>query len=866
VTDLDSQRTWPIKDRGSSPGVERLRRSLAGRYVIEEEIGWGGMAVVYRAREVGSARPVAIKVLLTEVAATVGPDRFLREIRIASELAAPNILPIYESGQAGDDLYYVMPYVEGQSLRSVLERRTFVPIDETLRLAAEVGEALDFAHRHGIVHRDIKPENILIDEGRAVLADFGIARAINVAAGDSITSGALVIGTPIYMSPEQGSGQRNVDGRSDLYSLACVVYEMLAGTPPFHGPTPEAIQARKTQEAMPSIRTVRPAVPEPMEDALRRALAVIPADRFATAGEFLRALGTPVDIRQRRHKALTLGATLLVALAAIGLAIRNDRPAAAPAARLVVAEFSNRTGDSTLDAVGFMAADWLTEGLQRAGAIDVVPMLTALEVSRFLRGAAESTPGKALRGMREETGADVVVTGSYYRTDDTLALVSQITDLRTGRVLTSIGPITTPLGNPLAGVVQMRTRAMGYLASRMDERLASSAGLDATPPTYEAYQEFSTGMLAYASSDFAVATRHLLRAFALDSSAPTPLLFASISLSNQGRYTEADSIAQILALRRNALNPFYQSWLDYRLAFLAGDRPRALAAVRRLATQAPRSKATYNLAVEALENGYLDEAIRALKSLPPDRGPMRGWLHYWELLGTAYHLKGDLDAETRVGEEARRRYPDRLFALLPSVRALAARGEDSELNRLLTGAAQLGSDPYGVTLGSLLREAGDEAQAHGRSQTGAGYYQRSLDWHLIRLRNASATHADSVATANLLYALGRWRESDALLHADGTVAEEVGLRGMLAARLGKVEEASAIATRLGADGRPHQLGAPFLAQARVAGVLRDTALALSAIREAFSHGRHYDLWIHRTPELGLLRPNRVYQELVRPKP
>jgi tetratricopeptide (TPR) repeat protein len=865
VTDLDSQRTVPGKNPTSSHGLERLRQALSGRYQIEQEIGAGGMAVVYRARESPGGRQVAIKVLLAEVAATVGADRFLREIRIASELEAPNIVPIYDSGRCGDDLYYVMPYVEGRSLRAVLERRTFLPIDEALRLATEVGEALDFAHQHGIVHRDIKPENILIDAGRAMLADFGIARAIDVAAGDSITSGALVIGTPVYMSPEQGSGQRTIDGRSDLYSLACVVYEMLAGAPPFHGPTPEAIQARKTQEPMPAIRTVRPAVPEPMEDALRRALAVIPADRFATAGEFVRALGRPPDTRRRRARVLAVGVLLVLALAIILLS-RSGRPAAAVPARLVVAEFSNRTGDSTLDAVGFMAADWLTEGLQRAGAVEVVPTLTAMEASRFLRGSAESTPGRALRGMREETGADVVVTGSYYRSGDTLALVSQITDVRTGRVLTSIGPIATSVANPVAGVAQLRTRAMGYLASTMDERLASSAGLDATPPTYEAYQEFSVGMLAYASSDFATAATHLLRAFVVDSSAPTPLLFASISLSNQGRYGEADSVAQILAGRRNALNPFYQTWLDYRLAFLAGDRPRALAAVRRLASQAPRSKATYNLAVEALENGYLDEAIRALKSLPPDRGPMRGWLHYWELLGTAYHLKGDLDSEKRVGEEARRRYPDRPFALLPSVRALAAAGDTSGLDRLLGDAARLGSDRYGVTLGSLLREAADEALAHGRSQMAARYYQRSLDWYLRRLHDPSAAHSDSVTAANLLYAVGRWQQAEAVLHADGAAAEEVGLRGLLAARMGRVDEARAIANALGADRRPHQLGAPFLAQARVAGLLLDTVLALSAVREAFSHGRHYDLWIHRTPELAILRSNPAFRELVRAKP
>ena len=851
-----------------SDSLDEVREALEGRYAIERELGSGGMAVVYLAKDLQHGRSVAVKILRSDIAACLGPERFVREIRILSQLTHPNILPLYDSGRVGDRLFYVMPRAEGGSLRDTLKKRTFLPLDEVLRVAAEVGEALDFAHSHGIVHRDIKPENILNEAGHAVVADFGIARAIDVAAGDTLTSGSLVVGTPAYMSPEQGSGQGNIDGRSDIYSLACVVYEMIAGNVPYQGPTPDVIHARKALEPMPPIRTVRPTVPAGIEEALRRGLAVIPADRFSTAGDFVAALRRPA--RPRRWRTLALGAAATVTAVTLALLLSyraRQRLQRATHDRVAVAEFVNRTGDSKLDAVGFMAADWITEGLQRTRTIEVVPMLSALEASLYVRARAESGPAppNTLGVMRAETGADIVVSGSFYRSGDTLTFQSQVTDVRLGKVLVAIGPVLAPVANPVLAIGELRTRAMGFLASANDERLAASAGLEGAPPTYEAYQEFSAGMFGYVSSDFESASAHLMQAYQSDSTYPTPLLFASISLSNQGRNREADSVAHILDRMRGRLNPFYQDWLDYRLAYLAGDRPRALLAVRRLAGRAPGTKATYNLAVEALENGYLDEAISALKSLPPDRGPMRGWIPYWELLGTAYHLKGDYKAELRVGAQARSKYPGRLFALLPSVRALAALARTSELDALLRQAGDLGRDPYGTSPGSVLREAGDESLAHGQAAAARTYFARSLRWYTDRMNGHSASHADSMVTANLFYALGAWKESVALVGPTPAASEDIGLLGLLEVRLGRSDEGRRIALRLGADRSPYQFGGGFLAQARIAGLLRDTMMALNAVENAFKAGREYDLWIHRTPELALLRSNRRFQDLVTPK-
>ncbi len=273
---------------------DRLRAALAERYRIDQEVGQGGMATVYRAEDLKHARPVAIKVLRPELASLgYEPARFLREIRIAARLNHPQILPLHDSGQCDGILYYVMPYMTGETLRRRLDRDKQLPIDEALRIVRAVALALDYAHRQDVLHRDIKPENILLQEGEPVVADFGVARAISAAGADVVTERGLTVGTPTYMSPEQAGAERELDGRSDVYSLACVLYEMLAGQPPFSGSNAQATMFRQATETAPSIRAVRPNVPPAIEQALAKALAKDPAHRIPTAAAFAEALALP---------------------------------------------------------------------------------------------------------------------------------------------------------------------------------------------------------------------------------------------------------------------------------------------------------------------------------------------------------------------------------------------------------------------------------------------------------------------------------------------------------------------------------------------------------------------------------------------
>jgi hypothetical protein len=299
----------------------QLAIALGDRYQIEREIGAGGMATVYLARDIKHDRMVALKVLRPDLAAVLGTERFLAEIRITAQLDHPHILTLIDSGAADGFLYYVLPYVRGESLRQKLDREKQLGVEETLAIAQAVGAALDYAHRQGVVHRDIKPENILFHEGEPMLTDFGIALAVREAAGSRLTETGISLGTPQYMSPEQATGDRQLDARSDVYSLGAVVYEMLAGEPPHTGPTVQAVIAKLLTERPTSLRLLRDALPEETDRAVAKALAQVPADRYSSAGAFVAALHAPATSRRNTVRGRRIALPALAGVVALALAV-----------------------------------------------------------------------------------------------------------------------------------------------------------------------------------------------------------------------------------------------------------------------------------------------------------------------------------------------------------------------------------------------------------------------------------------------------------------------------------------------------------------------------------------------------------------
>ncbi|HEU5041620.1 MAG TPA: protein kinase, partial [Gemmatimonadales bacterium] len=389
----------------------------------------GGMATVWLARDLRHHRPVAIKVLHPELSAVLGPERFAKEIEVTARLQHPHILPLFDSGAAGGLLYYVMPYVEGESLRQRIARERQLPLDAAIQITRDAGSALQYAHERGIVHRDVKPENIMLSGGQAVVADFGIARALHAAGAEQLTVSGIVVGTPQYMSPEQAGGGA-VDGRSDQYSLACTLYEMLSGQPPFTGPSVQAVIARHSLDPVPGLRVVRQAVPAAVEAAILRAMAKVPADRFPSMQRFLEALGAPDSASSAatapapaqsrppsrvRGRVLAVLAGVLVAIAAWWAMQGRGTPDAHRAARAVTSiavlpfqELSS-TDSSYL-------GDGLTEGL----IADLAQIGSLKVISRSSSGAMAQDTALSLAEVAAELGVDAVVRGSVRRTGDSV--------------------------------------------------------------------------------------------------------------------------------------------------------------------------------------------------------------------------------------------------------------------------------------------------------------------------------------------------------------------------------------------------------------------------------------------------------------
>jgi eukaryotic-like serine/threonine-protein kinase len=408
--------------------LEQLTAALGDRYRVERELGHGGMAVVFLAEDLKHRRRVAIKLLKPDLSAVVGSERFLREIEIAASLQHPHILPLFDSGEAGGLLYYVMPFAEGESLRQRLAREQQLPLDAALQITREVGSALQYAHEHGVIHRDIKPENVVLSGGQAVVADFGIARALHAASPEQLTLTGMVVGTPQYMSPEQSAGAA-VDGRSDQYSLACTLYEMLSGQPPFTGPSSQAIIARHSLEPVPSLRIVRQTVPQAVEGAIMKAMAKVPADRFGSMRQFLDALATPeiTSVRpalpawsqnrprvgRRAMSALAVG--LLAAAAAWWFAAGRTARGAHTGPRVVTAVAVLPFRDPASSPDSSYLADGMTEGL-----IADLAQVGSLKVISGASGSMAQGTGRSMAEVGRELGVDAIVKGSIRRAGDSV--------------------------------------------------------------------------------------------------------------------------------------------------------------------------------------------------------------------------------------------------------------------------------------------------------------------------------------------------------------------------------------------------------------------------------------------------------------
>src|SRR2546425_49965 len=880
--------------------LDSLRESLAPRYDVEREIGAGGMARVFLAVEQHPHRRVAIKVLDPEVSTRLLRERFIREVDVSSNLSHPHIVPIFSAGEVDGLFYYVMPYIEGESLRHRLLRERKLSLEAALHIARDVADALGFAHGQGIIHRDIKPENILLSGDHAIVADFGIARAISAAGSLTLTQAGQPIGSPVYMSPEQAMALGDLDARTDIYSLGCVLFEMLAGESPVTSMTERRVHNWTALETSKALQGAHTGVVRTVKHAISRALAPLPDDRFPTVTEFATALGAPAYRtsvptrgifagRRGRRGALVLGVAL--ALLGGGAAVRllGNRGSQLNERRVVVAVIENHTGDRALDNIGHMAADWVTQGLAQTGLVEVVSSMSVMTSSVGPGGRGPSRLDAAgIQTLGRETGAGTVVSGAYYVQADSIRFQVQISAASDGTVLRALEPLGGPISQPLTVVEAVRQRVMAALATLFDSRLSLWAKARGQPPTFAAYQEFIQGLDRMVQFDSRGAIGHFRSAAQEDTTFRLPLIFAAHEHMDLGEFATADSIAHAVERAPGRLSPLDEHYLRWVLAQVRGDRQRALETAREMVTIAPNSETLWLVAQGALALNRPREMITALTTLGPDRGLFRGWSVYWFYLTFAHHLVDDHGRELKEAREGRRRHPTDFAVLAAEVRALAALGRTAEINERLVDAPSFPPQP-GWSPADTARIAALERGAHAHAADAAAPGQWAVRWLESRPPAEARSTANRFRLALAYYLGGRLDDTRRLLEglatetppgpADYATMRWIaiitgdspdaltlqGFQGVLAARQGRRADALRFDRTLQAINPRYIYGRHTMWRARIPSVLGEPDTALALVQEAFAQGYPRGGVMHLFPSLRSLREYPAYRELLTPK-
>lgn len=810
----------------------RVASALEGRYVLDQEIGRGGMGAIFLAHETKHQRDVILKVLRPDVSVSVGRQRFEAEVRIAARLAHPHIVPLLDSGEAAGLLYFVMPRIPGETLRERLKRHGRLATADAMRLLRDVADALMHAHEHGVVHRDLKPENILCSGDHAFLLDFGIAQWAVVPSDDRITGAGIAVGTPRYMAPEQAAG-RAVDHRADLYAWGLVASEMLLGE---HGRDVD-------------LATARSDLPEGFGTLIYRCLAPDPEHRPRSAGTLVAALDaimtggslrepTPVPAEPTSARWPVVVILGIGGFLAGALWLTSRPPAVVSPGQLrmpiAVAPFRDESADSGTAIRGRLAGAWITQGLQETGLFQVVPWTSVVQ--------AIAADGDPMSVLRERLRAGTIVTGSFFETADALALHVEIRETSRGTLLASIEPISVPRDSSALAIRLVRERVMGALAVRRDPRFAPMAAVLERPPTFESYRAFERALEQFHQQRYRESIVGFRRAFALDSGFISPLVYAAQAAWNTTQFELVDTLLTTLDRRRAELTDYHDALRGFLRAILAGDVRSAGDAAIRAAELAPDSRAAYDAALTQFWMGRPTEARTRLEVMSPDRGAMVGWPSYWTNLAHARHLTADYAGELLAAREMRRRHPTLRVAWTLETRALVGLGDRRALDSLLTAADTLDPHVY-WSQAAMLIVAGDELAAHGDTAGGRVLLERADRWLVERRREQPENSDHLIWHGAVLHSLARYAEARVVL-------DELARR--MAGRTPFVEQAAMAAVRAGdteALARvpapaPYDLAVRRVAEARMAAARGDGARATALMRDALRAGYRSWPWLH----------------------
>ena len=776
--------------------LDQLRAALAGRYEIAEELGRGGAAYVLRARDLQRQQDVALKILRPELAAAVTQIRFLREIEMVRKLEHPNVLPLLDSGSADGQLFFTMPLVTARTLRHRLDESGALPMAQVIAISRDIASALDYAHSRGVIHRDIKPSNTLLDGDRAFVADFGIARAVMVASGDKLTDSGASIGTPEYMSPEQATGARQLDSRCDVYSLACVVYEMLSGAPPFTGPTSQAIIARQCHEAPPPLHVVRPTISQAMERVVGRALAKVPADRYATAGEFVEALEAAVNAPPRTlHRPLRRVAFAAAVLAAIIGAWWIVRPGNVDLdpSRIVVFPLSasgldadEPRGEAVATYVGY--------------ALEGTRPLRWLEGWQLLDAKARSDTGRlttaAARALSRKAHAGYFIDGAIIRSADSVTVALQLSSVSEDSVVAR----STVTEARTAFIPNLGLRAVARLMSALLQpgRTVDVSALSDRQPA--SVVNFLQGEHEYRRMQFTPALAHYKASVRMDSTFALAALRGAQSADWLSRADEDSALVEI-ALSHEVSLPLLQRMIARGLrAYVIGNADSAVYYFERALALEPASAQTWAMLGEVYAR------------MLPTRGPADS------LSEQAFQRARSLDAGFAP-------------ALLHLERLALRRGDRAAIKRLAAELKSANAD----TSHSVARALMTQCLEHGPA---------SVDWS-----GAVRRDIESVLTAGKLFSAGAMQPAcaraalQALLEGDSIVPR--GYRWVSLLTLEGIDEALGRSTTVGQAPRRGTADIPLwpLAALRAGPELqRDGRRALDSLASSYGTLRTGSLW------------------------
>jgi tRNA A-37 threonylcarbamoyl transferase component Bud32/tetratricopeptide (TPR) repeat protein len=857
--------------------TNRLTAALSHRYRIESEIDTGGMATVYRARDLKHDRTVAIKVLRPDLAEAIGADRFLREIRTTANLSHRNILPLFDSGDVDGLLYYVMPFVEGESLADRLKREGQLPVEDAVQLAREVAEALAYAHEEGVIHRDIKPANILLERGHALLADFGIAQAKAGADETKLTGIGMSLGTPSYMSPEQIAGNREVDGRSDQYALGCVLYEMLAGHPPFEGADIQTVMRQHLAAEVPNVTGARAAVPSGVAKAIHRALAKTPADRYRTVAEFEKALaGATLPLLGRiplgRARSVAYGGVAVLLLAAVAVVFFLWRPEGPDLAEDLVAvlPFANETGDVQYDSETRMLARSIIDRLDRKGIARVIPYS---EISLSWDAALERRVGEPNHNPRSavvaEYGTGTLVAGSVFPFGDSLRIDAEVIRSVGAERVVSIFPVVVAPDRFLAGIDSVSERVAAAVAQHLDPGLndVPSVFLTDPPRSLAVLEAMDQAYEAWANRERQESRMEIERALELDPGYLPARTFLAHLLVQLGQFSLADSILEDLEKHRQEMGPVERIQWEYDKAELEGDleaQYRSLKAVTQR-TPTPVGRLSFAWAARALNRPR--EPLEAIEDLDPESPSLVrvGQSLRLEADRCEYlHLLGEHHQELREAQRLRSAYPRDARPLLAEIRARAALGQVGEVEALVEESIQGDLLPV-----SAVETAVRELRAHGHAEATQALGEKFLAYLQQRPPSVQRTRAHRFNLYGAFGFLERWEEAQAVAEA---LAEEqpsnlfyLSLRGTVAAHRGQREEALGMAEEIAAIEPPYDRGRTAYFRACIASLLGERDEAVRLLNEAHDQGWPFDIRLHTDPDLEPLWGYPPFVEFMRPK-